>query len=144
MAHILIAEDNATLAAHIQRVLKKSGHTVRMVNNAIDTWRAVGREHFDAVLVDTGLPGMDGLELAQKALVENADVKVVFLTGFSAVAMGNGAKRARPFHINEMGRKLTALMQGSFYEAAAEQSKGMVVYADFAARKNMDGARTQA
>jgi hypothetical protein len=77
------------------------------------------------------MPGLDGLALAKKALLANISTQVVFVTGFSAMAMSRSGKPARSFHIRDIGRKLNALWQDSTYEAASEQKNGTVVYADF-------------
>ncbi len=73
---------------------------------------------FDVLVTDINMPRMDGLELARNATVEMPDLKVIFVTGFAAVALNldtatrPGAKvLSKPFHlrdqVNEIDRLLT-------------------------------------
>lgn len=142
MAHILIAENNASVSRFLQASLKKAGHAVRIVDNSLDAWRAIGNGGFDAILINAVMPGLDSFVLAQKALMENPHMQIVFLTGFAAVAMDGAATpsyapapfTSRPFHLKNIASRLGALMAGAFWEAAAEQTAGTVIYADFAGK----------
>jgi two-component system, cell cycle response regulator CpdR len=135
MAYILIAEDNTTVSAFLQKILKKAGYVVRVVNNSLDALRDAGSGDFDALLIGSSLPGIDGLILAQKALRANPETQVMFLAGFSAVAMDGAGGSGQAFHIRDMARHLSALLNGHLFHAATEQANGgTVVYADFTAR----------
>lgn len=87
MAKILIAEHNTTTANYLTRTLKKAGHTLQIADNSLDAWRASNREAFDVLMIDIVMPGIDSFVLAQKALQENPDLQIIFVTGFAAVAM---------------------------------------------------------
>lgn len=144
MARILIAEHNATVTRYLTAALKKAGHVVEAVDNSLDAWRAIARDHYDVMLVDVIMPGVDGFVLAQKVLQENPLTQVVFLTGFAAVAMDNYAASSyapyarapmtsRPFHIREINARLRALLGGAFGGdmPSAGDVSGTVIYADF-------------
>jgi two-component system cell cycle response regulator CpdR len=147
MARILIAENNDTVSAYLLAALKKGGHKIDVASNSLDAWRAIGTGGYDALLVNVVMPGVDGFVLAQKAIAENHNTQIIFITGFAAVAMDSRGTPAyapapftsRPFHLSQISRRLGALMHGGFYEAASEQSTGTVIYADFAARKMAQG-----
>ena len=64
---------------------------------------------YDAILLDMAMPGMDGIELAKRAVELNAALKIMFITGFAAVALhpsSNAPKQAKvlskPFHLREI------------------------------------------
>ena len=64
---------------------------------------------FDLLLTDIVMPGMDGIELAKRAAELNAGLKIMFITGFAAVALhpsSNAPKQAKvlskPFHLREI------------------------------------------
>lgn len=156
MARILIAEDNAVVAQHIQVALKKRGHTLVRAESALDAWRSLGGNGFDAILINVAMPGIDGFVLAQKALTENPDTQIIFITGFAAVAMDAQRTPAyapapfttRPFHLREIGYRLGALLCGQHFEAGfgkEQANDGTVIYADFSSKKTtLAGAKAQA
>jgi two-component system cell cycle response regulator CpdR len=74
---------------------------------------------FDLLLADIVMPEMDGIELARRAMAVDANIHVIFITGFAAVAMKqlDAAKQdtkvlSKPFHlrqlIEEIERELAA------------------------------------
>jgi len=65
------------------------------------------------------MPGMDGIELSQKATEQYPDLKVMFITGFDAVAVGNkdmdmnSSKTkllSKPFHLNDLVDQIETLL----------------------------------
>jgi two-component system cell cycle response regulator CpdR len=73
-------------------------------------------EHFDLLLTDIVMPGMDGIELAQIASKKRPAIKVMFITGFAAVAMGerkpekNARVLSKPFHLNDLVKQVESLL----------------------------------
>jgi PAS domain S-box-containing protein len=69
MAHsglnVLIADDNEDAAAALSEFLRIAGHQVTTVNNGHDAVRTAGTLHPDAILLDIGMPGMNGYEVAR-------------------------------------------------------------------------------
>jgi CheY-like chemotaxis protein len=82
MATILLAEDNQMLREMIQRYLEISGHRVLAVANGADALAAALAEQPDLVLMDLGMPVMDGLTATRliKASPTTADTPVIALT----------------------------------------------------------------
>ncbi len=113
MAHILLAEDDHAMRQFLVMALEKSGHTITQAGDGL-TALAHLQEHddVDLLLSDIVMPGMDGIELSQKAKALHPALKVMFITGFSAVAMDQEKKQkadqpptkilSKPFHLNDL------------------------------------------
>ncbi len=61
--HILVVDDNQMLCETVQWMLSREGYSIVAVHSAEDALRRIKRQHFDAILTDIRLPGMDGEEL---------------------------------------------------------------------------------
>lgn len=110
MAHILLAEDDQSMREFLARSLRRAGHTVEDVGDGSEAFRLVRNAlDFDLLLADIVMPGMDGIELAQRVSGEYPKVKIMLITGFAAVsvrakeAFGNRTKvLSKPFHLKEL------------------------------------------
>ena len=108
MIRILLAEDDATMRAYLARALERSGYEVVCVDRGTAALPLIESEAFDLLLTDIVMPEMDGIELAQKAAVIAPAMRVMFITGFAAVALkaGKAAPSAKvlskPFHLREL------------------------------------------
>jgi CheY-like chemotaxis protein len=60
--NILVVDDNADAAWTMSALLEMTGHRTQMVHNGLDAVRAATRERYDAVVLDLGMPIMDGFE----------------------------------------------------------------------------------
>ena len=143
MTRILVAEHNKTTSAYLYNALKKSGSSVDVVDNCLDAWRVSSDGSYDILVVDVVMPGIDGFILAQKALQENPELQIIFVTGFAGVAMDTYATPAyapapittRPFHLKDIVSRVRYLMgQGGLpsYQPQPQGPADNVVYADFA------------
>lgn len=147
MAHVLVAEHNASSAEYIYNALKKAGNTVTVAENSLNAWRATQDQNYDVLLVDVVMPGIDGFVLAQKAIQENPGIQVIFITGFAAVAMDTyntpayapAPVTSRPFHLKDVVKRVRYLTGESFMldetdmqgRANAQTDENNVIYADF-------------
>jgi two-component system, cell cycle response regulator CpdR len=109
MIRILLAEDDEAMRLYLSRALVKSGYAVEAVDRgtaALDLIRS--GERFDLLLTDIVMPELDGIELAQKAAIIAPDLRVMFITGFSAVtlkagqAMPHAKVLSKPFHLRDL------------------------------------------
>lgn len=154
MARILIAEDNTDTANRLKSQLKKGGYIVETVSNSLDAWRSTTHNEYDLLLIDILLPGIDGFILAQKALQDNPAMQVIFISGFSGVAMDTFSTPAHapqpftsaPFHLNEILSRVKFLLGEAELPAPAVQERNTandstenVVYADFSTRRVSTG-----
>jgi PAS domain S-box-containing protein len=81
---VLIVEDNDDSAYAMERFLQSFGHEVRRASNGREALQVASVQHPDVVLLDIGLPGMDGYELATELRkdVSLQDTLVIAVTGY--------------------------------------------------------------
>lgn len=121
MAHILLAEDDESMCKFLTLALEKAGHTVASRRDGLAALEALdGAQTYDLLLADIVMPGMDGIELAQRATRICPNLKVMFITGFAAVAMGqrnpahDTAKvLSKPFHLNDLVQQVNTLLKAA-------------------------------
>ena len=109
MIHILLAEDDDVMRQYLVRALERAGYHVAAVDRGTAALELIeAGEAFDLLLTDIVMPEMDGIEPAQKVTLIHADMKVMFITGFSAVslkagqAMPNAKVLSKPFHLKDL------------------------------------------
>jgi two-component system cell cycle response regulator CpdR len=116
---ILLAEDDDDMRGFLVRALSKAGYDVVSFGNGVEAYERMREEPFSLLLTDIVMPEMDGIELARKASELDPDLKIMFITGFAAVALNpdNQAPKdakilSKPFHlrdlVDEIGRMLAA------------------------------------
>jgi two-component system, cell cycle response regulator CpdR len=118
MAKILIAEDDTSMRHFLAMALTRAGHTVEACADGLEALAALqDGEAYDLLLADIIMPGMDGIELAQKAAALRPAVKVMFITGFAAVALNQREEGApgphvlsKPFHLRDLVDRVETLL----------------------------------
>ncbi|MHB8508642.1 MAG: response regulator [Candidatus Dormibacteria bacterium] len=85
MANLLIVEDNASITTAYRSALERDHHEVRVARDADEARRLVAEQVPDLLLLDIGLPGVDGLEWLRelRANEETARLKVAILSNYS-------------------------------------------------------------
>lgn len=83
-SRVLIVEDNRDAAESMQILLELLGHQVRVVEDGFGALEILSENSFDAILVDIGLPAMDGYTLAGRirALPQCRGMRLIALTGY--------------------------------------------------------------
>ena len=116
---ILVVEDDARLAATLERVLVAEGHEVERVGDGLEALRRAREEPFDLVVLDIMLPSLDGVGLCRR-LRASTQVPVLMLT-----ALGGTSERVRgldagaddylvkPFAYEELLARVRALLRRS-------------------------------
>ena len=109
MVRILLAEDDDSLRAFLARALERAGHEVTACEDGEQALLALERGRFDLLLTDIVMPGVDGIEVARAAAAKDAEMRIMFITGFAAVALAAGSRApagakvlAKPVHLREI------------------------------------------
>ncbi len=118
MANILLAEDDESLRRFLAAALVKAGHAVTDFGDGEAAYECIKNvAAFDLLLTDIVMPGMDGIELAKRAAEINTALKIMFITGFAAVALhpsSNAPKQAKvlskPFHLREIVQEVERMI----------------------------------
>jgi two-component system cell cycle response regulator CpdR len=109
MTRILLAEDDDSLRGFLARALERAGYEVRVCADGDEALGALPEQAWDLLLTDIVMPGADGIEVARQAAARQPDLRIMFITGFAAVALAAketaplGAKvLAKPVHLREI------------------------------------------
>ncbi len=83
-ARILIVEDDKDFAEALTDVLDLYGYQVDAVHTGEDAIELTRTKHFDVILMDIALPGLDGIETLQRIQARDPNVKALLMTGYIA------------------------------------------------------------
>lgn len=116
--HLLIIEDDAETAAHLVSGLQECGHTAEHAADGTSGLQAAKTGHFDALVVDRMLPGLDGLSLVRELRAAQDATPVLFLTALADVddrvmglQSGGDDYLAKPFAFAELLARLDAIVR---------------------------------
>lgn len=117
MSRILLAEDDNDMRRFLTKALENAGYDVVPYDNGKSAYDRLCEEPFTMLLTDIVMPEMDGIELARRATELDPELKVMFITGFAAVALNpdsNAPKDAKvlskPFHLRDLVNEVEKLM----------------------------------
>ena len=106
---ILLAEDDDGMRRFLVKALEKAGYQVAAFDNGASAYDRLREEPFSLLLTDIVMPEMDGIELARRATELDPDLKVIFITGFAAVALNADSAApkdakvlSKPFHLRDL------------------------------------------
>ena len=144
---ILIVEDNQEVARQIKTALEQELFIVDVAHDGEQGWFLGDTEPYDAVILDLGLPKMDGLSLLQKWRQTANTVPVLILTSRDTwrekvVGLRAGADDylAKPFELEELMARVEALVRRASGHASPLLKCGSVELEPVSARVTMDGA----
>jgi two-component system cell cycle response regulator CpdR len=115
LANILLTEDDSSLRAFLTRALERAGHRVFQAESAYAALPHLEAGGVDLLLTDIVMPGMDGIELAQRARALDPDLRIMFITGFAAVALSradapsDARVLSKPFHLRELVAEIASM-----------------------------------
>ncbi|MBT3073481.1 response regulator transcription factor [Streptomyces sp. CYG20] len=126
MASVLVVEDDQFVRSALIRHLSEASHTVRSVGTALEALREVAHFRFDVVILDLGLPDLDGGE-ALKMLRSITDVPVIIATARDDESeivrlLNDGADDylTKPFSVEHLSARMAAVLRRA--RAAGEQA----------------------
>ncbi|HEX2841449.1 response regulator [Hyphomicrobium sp.] len=85
MAHILLADDDEATRDLVKRALESDGHNVDLTQDgseALDVLTSAAKK-FDLLVSDVHMPGIDGIDLARRAISSAPDLKLLLMSGFA-------------------------------------------------------------
>jgi len=110
---ILIADDDDSLRHFVAESLRKEGFDVTEATDGSIAWQLLKNQPFDLLLTDIVMPNLDGVELSTKAIVNDPNIKIMFMTGFTGMASDLEAKTkviAKPFHLKDIVTQVVTLL----------------------------------
>jgi two-component system response regulator TctD len=134
MARILLVEDDAALARGMAAMLRGKGHALDVVADGEGALAAATDEPYALILLDLGLPDLDGIEVLRRIRRAGNRTPVLVLTARDAVGdriagLDNGADDyvLKPFDPDELEARVRALLRRSTGEATATTTIGALV-----------------
>jgi DNA-binding response OmpR family regulator len=117
---VLLVEDDARIAADVAEALSGAGYIVDTVKDGEEAWFKGDTEEYDAVVLDLGLPGMDGLSILKKWRANDRRFPILILSARGSWServegIDNGADEylPKPFHMAELLARLRAIIRRS-------------------------------
>ena len=109
MPRILLAEDDESLRGFLSRALERAGYDVKSCADGDEAMEALDEGDWDLLLTDIVMPGVDGIEVARLAAQRHPGLRIMFITGFAAVALAAGESApagskvlSKPIHLREI------------------------------------------
>jgi len=117
MNKILLAEDDNDMRRFLEKALANAGYDVISYDNGASAYERLREEPFTLLLTDIVMPEMDGIELARRATELDPDLKVMFITGFAAVALNPESEApkdakvlSKPFHLRDLVNEVEKML----------------------------------
>lgn len=117
---LLIIEDDDSMQAALIRMLEPEGYVLRMAKDATELTNLLDDSHIDLILMDIGLPWIDGFELAEM-LKQHKNLKEIPLLFVSGQASDEDIKKAfdigaddflkKPFEVEKLRKTIQALLK---------------------------------
>jgi DNA-binding response OmpR family regulator len=143
---ILLAEDDLTIADHVRKTLGEAGYQVDHSASGPDVWEIAETSDYAAIVLDLGLPGMDGLSILKRWRNAGLETPVLVLTargswmervdGFEA---GADDYLPKPFRTEELLARLKALLRRTRSSLPAIRSAGRFTLNEATRRVTFDG-----
>jgi two-component system OmpR family response regulator len=115
---ILVAEDDPSLAEGVASYLRPLGHAVEVARNGADADAMLASERYDLLLVDVGLPRVDGFEVVRRLRARDQATPTIMITArdtlddrVHGLDMGADDYLVKPFELAELAARIRAVVR---------------------------------
>ena len=115
---VLIVEDEKSIAAEIASALTNANYVVDLVDNGEEGWFRAETEDYDAIVLDLGLPRLDGISVVKKLRAAGVATPILILTArgswmerVEGIDAGADDYLPKPFHSEELLARLGAIIR---------------------------------
>ena len=143
---ILLAEDNKTLSDWLEKALRHGGFAVDCMRDGVDTDHVLLTQNYDLVILDLGLPRMDGLDILRRLRRRGATVPVLVLTArgeidsrVEGLNLGADDYLTKPFSLSELEARINAVIRRAQGSASPLQALGPLEYDSLARMFRVNG-----
>jgi two-component system, OmpR family, response regulator len=143
---VLLVEDETQIAADVRGGLEASGYVVEHASDGEDAWFLGGTNDYAAILLDLGLPKLDGLTVLKRWRAEGVKTPVLVLTARGAwtervegIDAGADDYLPKPFQFDELLARLRAIVRRSAGVATSLLTSGRLSLDTRSMRASLDG-----
>lgn len=143
---VLLVEDDAAISAHVMSTLIEAGLEVELSDNGPDAWEIGSEGLHDVIVLDLGLPGLDGMTILKRWRREGLEVPVIVLTargswmervdGFEA---GADDYLPKPFRSEELLARIKALLRRARPRGGGKLAHGALQFDENAMSAKING-----
>jgi len=127
---VLLVEDDQRIVDFVQRGLKAEGYTVEVANNGMDAIPLGTEGKFQAIILDLGLPDLNGRQICERLRNNGVDTSILMLTArdtvqdkVSGLRSGADDYMTKPFAFEELLARIEALMRRRGGEIKTKEAK---------------------
>jgi two-component system, OmpR family, response regulator len=129
-SRILVVDDERSLRELVTTALEFVGYEVHVAGNGFGALSTVGDVAPELIVLDVGMPGLDGLELCRRLRADGVTTPVIFLTArdgiddtVSGFGVGGDDYLTKPFHLKELLARIEAVLKRTRHDGRASRPR---------------------